>query len=203
PERLHDLDIEGLAAEFPPPRTIDARPSNLPAEMTSFVGREQEIAEIERLLERTRLLTLTGTGGSGKTRLAIRVASRLLGSFADGVCFVDLSSVADPALVASTVAKALGVTEDGGRPILEAVKDHLRDREALVVFDNFEQVLDGASVVEEILAATPRTRAIVTSRVVLSTRGEQEFQVPPLGPPDPASLPDLATLRAVDAIRLF
>jgi predicted ATPase/class 3 adenylate cyclase len=203
PERLHQLEIEGLPSEFPPPRSLEARPNNLPAELTSFVGRSAEIAELERLLERARLVTLTGAAGSGKTRLALRVASRLLGSFAAGVYFVDLSSVVDPAVVAPTVAKALGVPEEGGRPVLEALKDHLRDREALIVFDNFEQVVDAASVVEEVLAAAPRMKAIITSRVVLSARGEQEFQVPPLEPPDPASLPDLATLRETDAIRLF
>lgn len=203
PERLCQLEIEGLPSEFPPPRSIEARASNLPADLTSFVGRNAEIAEVERLLKRGRLVTLTGAGGSGKTRLAIRVASRLLGSFADGVCFVDLSSIADPAVVAPTVAKALGIPEQGGRPVLDAVKDHLRNREALIVFDNFEQVLDAATVVEELLTATPRTKAIVTSRVPISIRGEQEFEVPPLAPPDPASLPDVATLRDIDAVRLF
>ena len=203
PEQLHQLDIEGLPSDFPPPRTIESRPTNLPAELTSFVGRESEIAEIEGLLEQARLVTLTGAGGSGKTRLAIRVASRLRGAFADGVFFVDLSSVVDPAVVASTAAKALGVAEDGGRPVLDALKGHLHDREALIVFDNFEQVLDAARVLEELLEGAPRTKAIVTSRVVLSVRGEQEFAVPPLAPPDPGSLPDLVALRDADAIRLF
>ncbi|HET9849841.1 MAG TPA: adenylate/guanylate cyclase domain-containing protein [Candidatus Dormibacteraeota bacterium] len=202
-ERLHQLEIEGLPSDFPPPRSIEARPSNLPAELTSFVGRDAEIAEVERLLKRGRLVTLTGAGGSGKTRLAIRVASRLLGSFADGVCFVDLSSIEDPALVASTVAKALGVPERGGRPVLETVKDHLRNREALILMDNFEQVLGAASVAEELLSGAPRLKAIVTSRVPLSIRGEQEFEVPPLAPPDPAARQDLATLQAVEAVRLF
>ena len=203
PERLSQLEIDGLPSEFPAPRSLEARPNNLPAELTSFVGREAEIAEVERLLKRARLVTLTGTGGSGKTRLAMRVASRLLGSFADGVCFIDLSSITDPAVVASTVAKALGVPEEGGRPVLEAVKDHLRNREVLIVFDNFEQVVDAAPVVDEILSAAPRAKAIVTSRVALSTRGEQEFEVPPLAPADPASLPDLESLRNIDAIHLF
>jgi predicted ATPase/class 3 adenylate cyclase len=203
PEGLHQLEIEGLPADFPPPRSLEARPNNLPAELTSFVGREAEIAEVERLLKRGRLVTLTGTGGSGKTRLAIRVASRLLGSFSSGVYFADLSSITDPAVVASTVAKALGVAEQGDRPIVEVMKDHLRNREALIVFDNFEQVVDAASMVEELLTAAPRTKAIVTSRVPLSIRGEQEFDIPPLAPPDPASLPDLATLRDVEAVRLF
>lgn len=203
PERLHQLEIEGLPKDFPPPRSIEARPSNLPAELSSFVGREAEIAEVERLLKRARLVTLTGAGGSGKTRLAIRVASRLLGSFADGVSFVDLSSITDPALVASTLAKALNVPEEGGRPVLEAVKDHLRNREMLIVFDNFEQVAEAASVVEELLTAVPRTKTIITSRVALAIQGEQEFEVPPLAPPDLASPPDLATLRGIEAVRLF
>jgi predicted ATPase len=119
------------------------------------------------------------------------------------VCFVDLSSVGDPALVAASLAKALGVPEEAGRSLLDAVKDHLHDREALIVVDNFEQVLDAARVIEDLLAAAPRTKMIVTSRVVLSARGEQEFLVPPLAPPDPEWLPDLGTLRAFDAVRLF
>src|SRR5919109_4550961 len=114
PEHLHQLEIEGLPSEFPPPRSIEARPSNLPAELTSFVGRNAEIAEVERLLKRARLVTLTGTGGSGKTRLAIRVASRLLGSFTDGVCFVDLSSIEDSAVGASTLGEGPWGPREGG-----------------------------------------------------------------------------------------
>jgi predicted ATPase/class 3 adenylate cyclase len=203
PEQLHQLDIDGLESDFPPPRSIESRPSNLPAELTSFVGREAEIAEVERLVEGARLVTLTGAGGTGKTRLAIRVGSRLRGSFADGVFFVDLASVVDPAVVASTTAKALGVAEDGGRPVLDVLRSHLHDREVLVVFDNFEQVLAAAPTLEELLEGAPRTKAIVTSRIVLSVRGEQEFAVPPLAPPDPRALPDLATLRDGEAMRLF
>jgi predicted ATPase/class 3 adenylate cyclase len=202
-EHLHQLEIAGLPSQFPPPRSLEARSSNLPAELSSFVGREAEMAEIERLLQRSRLVTLTGPGGSGKTRLAIQVASRLLGSFTDGVFFVDLSSISDPTVVAPTVAKALAVPQQSGLPVLDAVKNHLRNRSALIVFDNFEQVLQAGSVVEELLAAAPRAKAIVTSRVTLSAPGEQEFEVPPLRPPDPASLRDLTTLRRSAAVRLF
>jgi predicted ATPase/class 3 adenylate cyclase len=202
-ERLHDLVIEGLPDEFPPPRTLDARPNNLPLQLTSFVGREDEIAEVRRLLGRTRLLTLTGPGGTGKTRLAVQVAAAILTEYGDGAFFVDLSSVTDPALVPSAVAGALGVPEVAGRPILEVVRDHLRRRELLLVLDNFEQVAEAGPVVEELLSAAPRVKVVVTSRVVLSLRGEQEYVVPPLEPPDPQRLPDLLTLGRFEAVQLF
>jgi predicted ATPase/class 3 adenylate cyclase len=203
-ERLHELTVEGLPAEFPPPRTLDARPSNLPLQLTSFVGREEVIAEVQRLLGHTRLLTLTGPGGSGKSRLALRVAADLLTQYRDGSCFVDLSSVTDPALVPSAVANALGVPEAAGRPILDGVKEHLRNRELLQVVDNFEQVAEAAPVIEELLTAAPKLRTMVTSRIVLALRGEQEYPVPPLQVPDPERLPpDVSALSAVEAVRLF
>src|SRR5262245_1208383 len=133
PERLHQLVVYGLPSDFPPPRALDARPSNLPLQLTSFVGREEEIAEVERLLGRTRLLTLTGPGGSGKSRLALQVAADLLPTFEHGSCFVDLAPVTDPGLVPAAVAKALGVPEAPMRPILDELKDHLRHRELLQV----------------------------------------------------------------------
>jgi hypothetical protein len=192
------------SADFPPPRTLDARPSNLPPQLTSFVGREEEITEVERLLGQTRLLTLTGPGGSGKSRLALRVAADLLPQYRDGSCFVDLAPVTDPALVPAAVANALGVPESAGRPILDEVKDHLRNRELLQVVDNFEQVAEAGPVIEELLTAAPRLRTMVTSRVVLSLRGEQEYAVPPLHVPDPGRLPlDLSALTGVEAVRLF
>ena len=204
PESLHQLVVEGLPADFPPPRTLDARPSNLPPQLTSFVGREEELAEAEGLLGRARLLTLTGPGGSGKSRLALQAAADLLTRFRDGACFVDLAPVTDPALVPAAVANALGVPEAAGRPILEGVKEHLRHRELLLVVDNFEQVAEAGPVLEELLLAAPGLRALVTSRVVLSLRGEQEYAVPPLAVPDPERLPaGLAALSAVEAVRLF
>jgi predicted ATPase/class 3 adenylate cyclase len=203
PERLHDLVIEGLPADFPPPRTLDARPNNLPLQLTSFVGREEEIDEVRGLVGRTRLLTLTGAGGTGKTRLALQVATDVLTEYGDGSFFVDLSAVADPALVPSAVARALGVPEVAGSPILEAVKVHLRDKDLLLVLDNFEQVAEAGPVIEDLLSAAPRLKVMVTSRVVLSLRGEQEYAVPPLEPADPERLPDVPTLRRVEAVRLF
>ena len=202
-EHLHGLVIDGLPADFPPPRTLDARPNNLPVQLTSFVGREGQIAKVRDLLGRTRLLTLTGAGGTGKTRLALQVASETLTDYRDGGFFVDLSSVHDPALVPSVVAQVLGVAETPGRPIVEAVKDHLRDKELLLVVDNFEQVAEAGPVIEQLLTAAPSLKVVVTSRVVLSLRGEQEYVVPPLEPPDPERIPDVLTLGRFEAVRLF
>src|SRR5918911_2198697 len=124
-----------------------APPTSLPQPLTSFIGREQEIAAIRRLLAGARLLTLTGTGGSGKTRLALQVAAAVQGDFRDGVLFVPLAALRDPALVIPTIAGALGLTEAGGRPLGESLKQHLRDRQLLLVLDNFEQVSEAAPAV--------------------------------------------------------
>lgn len=203
PEKLHELVIEGVPGDFPPPRTLDARPNNLPSQLTSFVGREDESAEVRRLLDRTRLLTLTGAGGTGKTRLALEIAAQVLTEYADGSFFADLSSVTDPALVPSALARAIGVPEVAGQAILETVKEHLRDKELLLVVDNFEQVAEAAPVIEELLTAATRLKVLVTSRVVLSIRGEQEYVVPPLQPPDLQRLPDVLTLGRFEAVQLF
>jgi predicted ATPase/class 3 adenylate cyclase len=203
PEQLHDLVIDGLPSEFPPPRTLDARPNNLPAQLTSFIGRDEEMDEIRRLLGGTRLLTLTGPGGTGKSRLALKVAVDTLTEYRDGAFFVDLAPVRDPELVPGVVARALGVPEIPGTPVLEVVKEYLRDRELLLVVDNFEQVVEAAPVIEELLTAAPNLKVMVTSRIVLSVQGEQEYGVPPLEPPDPERLPDLLTLRRFEAVRLF
>ena len=203
PIHLYDLVVEGLPADFLPPRTLDARPGNLPAQLTSFVGREREIAEARRLLERARLLTLTGPGGTGKSRLALQVAAELQPRYRDGAFFADLSSVTDPALVPSVLARVLRVPEVPGRPILAALADHLRDRRLLLVADNFEQVTDAGAVVEELLAAAPGLTVLATSRVALSLRGEQELVVGPLALPDPGQPAELETVGRFEAVRLF
>jgi predicted ATPase/class 3 adenylate cyclase len=203
PIHLYDLVIEGLPADFLPPRTLDARPGNLPTQLTSFVGREHEIAEARRLLERTRLLTLTGAGGTGKSRLALQVAAELQPEYRDGAFFADLSSVTDPALVPPLLARALRVPEVPGRPVMAALTDHLRDRRLLLVADNFEQVTAAGPVVEELLTAAPGLTVLATSRVALSLRGEQELVVPPLALPDRGQPRDLEALRRSDAVRLF
>src|SRR5204863_5509631 len=164
---------------------------------------EEEMAVVADLLGRTRLLTLTGAGGTGKTRLALQVASSNLTRFADGASFVDLSSVTDPDLVPSAVAAALGVPEVPGRSILEGIRTHLRDRELLLIMDNFEQVARAAPLLEDRRTNAPRLTVMVTSRIVLSLRGEHEFEVPPLRPPDPDRVPDVLTLGRFEAVQLF
>jgi len=203
PEHLFDLVIAGLRAEFPPPRTLDARPNNLPAQLTSFVGREEQIGEIKQLLGRNRLLTLTGPGGTGKSRLALQVAAEMLADQPDGAFFVDLAPIADPALVPAVIARALGVSETPEVPIVEGLRTHLRHRELLLVVDNFEQVVAAGPVLEELLTVAPGVRALVTSRIVLSLRGEQEYAVPPLRPPDLGLPADPADLHLCEAVRLF
>ncbi len=185
PMRIYQLDIDGLIDEFPELSTLDARPTNLPIQLTTFVGREREIERIARLLEEHRLVTLTGAGGSGKTRLALQVAGEQLGNFPDGGFFVDLSAIRDPALVPSSMAQALGLTVAPGGDSLAAVRAHLREGELLLILDNFEQVAAGASVIEDLLASTTRLRMLVTSRMALRVYGEQEFEVHPFDTLEP------------------
>jgi predicted ATPase/class 3 adenylate cyclase len=202
PEELHQLVMDGLPSEFPPPRSLEI-PTNLPAPITSFVGREQVLARSEQLLQGTRLLTLTGPGGSGKTRLAIEGGNRLRPSYPDGVFFVDLAPIVDPALVAPTIAVVLGVREVAGRSIQKSIEDALRDREMLLVLDNFEQILDAAPLVAELLGAAPRLRVLITSRAALHLSGEQELPIPPLGLPDPGRRPPVERLSEYEAVALF
>ncbi len=204
PERLYQLVVEGLPAEFAPPKSLDARPNNLPLQLTRFIGRREEVSQIKgRLLNGARLLTLTGPGGTGKTRLALEVAAETLTAFEDGAWFVDLSSTMDSGLVISTIAEILGVKEKPGRPLQDALERSLKDRAMLVVLDNFEQVVDAGAAVERLLQAAARLKILVTSRAALHRYGEQEFPVPPLDLPDPGNLPDLASLTRYEAIGLF
>jgi predicted ATPase/class 3 adenylate cyclase len=202
PEELHQLVIDGLPYEFPPPKTLEV-PTNLPVPLASFVGRDRELTRVTQLLKETRLLTLTGAGGCGKTRLAVEAATRLLPTYPDGVFFVELAPIGDPDLVPSTIAAALGVPEEPTRPIQESLKNALRDREMLLVLDNFEQVLGAAPVIAELLRAAPQIRIFITSRAALHLSGEQELPVPPLEMPDPRSLPPAERISRYEAVALF
>jgi predicted ATPase/class 3 adenylate cyclase len=202
PIRLYDLVIDGLLAEFPPLRTLEI-PSNLPSELTSFVGRERELEAVKNLLGSTRLLTLTGPGGSGKTRLALRAASAVLDRFPDGVFFVELASINEPDLVPSAIASALRKGEEGPRSVLETLVIELRNQNSLLVLDNFEHVIDASPAIGTLVGAVPRLRVLVTSRSPLRIQGEQEFPVPPLELPDPARPPRPEELSRFEAVALF
>jgi predicted ATPase/class 3 adenylate cyclase len=204
PEHLYQLTVQGLPSEFPPPKSLDARPNNLPLQLTRFIGRDGQVSELKRrLLNGARLLTLTGPGGTGKTRLALEVAAEALIAFEDGAWFVDLAPVIDPALVMPAIAEILGVEEKPGHPLQDALEMSVRDKAMLVVLDNFEQVVEAGTVVEALLRAAPRLKVLVTSRAVLHRPGEQEFPVPPFELPDPDNLPDLSSLSRYETIDLF
>jgi predicted ATPase len=205
PERIHQLLHPALPSDFPPLATLDRRPHNLPVQPTPLVGREAEITAIRRQLEQRdiRLVTLTGPGGIGKTRLGLQVAAELVDVFNHGVLFVPLSAVTDPALVPSAIAQALGVQEEGGQPLVAQLQEHLRERELLLVLDNLEQVLAAVPVVAGLLATAPGLKVLATSRERLQLRGEREIPVPPLALPDPRHLPTLEALTQYEAVRLF
>jgi predicted ATPase/class 3 adenylate cyclase len=185
PEKVYQLVHSDLPADFPPLRSLDARPHNLPLQPTPLVGREVEIVVIEALISQqsSRLVTLTGPGGTGKTRLAQAVAADLLDAFPDGVWFVDLAPVTDPALVLPTIARTLGLREIGTRSVQDALSAYLASKRLLVVLDNFEHLLEAAPVVSDLLGAGPDNAVLVTSREPLRLRGEREVAVAPLAVP--------------------
>ena len=205
PEHLYQLVIPDLLANFPPLQSLDRRAHNLPVQPTPLIGREQVSATACGLLRRAdvRLLTLTGPGGTGKTRLGLQVAADLLEDFEDGVYFVPLAAIRDPALVASSIAQTLGIQEKAGQVLLDSLKESLQDQQHLLVLDNFEQVVAVAPLVAELLATCPRLKCLVTSRVVLRLSGEHEFPVPPLELPDPRRLPAVDALSQYAAVALF
>jgi predicted ATPase/class 3 adenylate cyclase len=200
PERVYQLTIDGLADTFPPIRSLET-PTNLPGQRTSFIGRDRELATVKELLRGPGLLTLTGPGGGGKTRLAVEAARGLLGEYPDGVFLVELGPIVDPSLIPSTIAEAVGARAEGRRSVLDTLKDHLRGREMLLVLDNFEQLIPGAPLVAELLDVSARMRILVTSREPLHLAGEQELEVPPLDLPSPGDPPDLLSRR--ESVALF
>src|SRR5260221_3730980 len=187
-------------AALPKPRL-----ASLPVPLTALIGREQEVQAIGEMLAHpeVRLLTITGTGGVGKTRLALEVAGVLRADFADGACFVPLAPVSDPARVMAAIAQALGLWEIAALPPEEQVQAALRERHLLLVLDNFEQVVQGAPQLTSLLASCPRLRILVTTRAALHLSGEYEFPVSPLAVPDLTQLPSSETLTQQDAVRLF
>ncbi len=205
PERIFQLTTPALPSEFPPLKTLESHTNNLPLQATPLVGREREVEAVCGLLRssETRLLTLLGPGGTGKTRVGLQVAAELADDFEDGVFFVPIAAITDPTLVAPTIARVLGLSEGGAQPLEELLEGYLRDRQTLLLLDNLEQVLEAAPIVERLLSNAPNLKILATSRIPLGLYGEYEFPVPPLSLPDPDSLPPLEYLTEYEAIRLF
>ncbi len=187
PEHVYQLVHPELGDHFPPLRSVDHLPNNLPAQLTSFVGREPELAVLRKLLGETRMLTLTGSGGCGKTRLALELAARALERFPDGTWLVELTPITDASLVPSAVAAAVGAREQQGRRALDVLVDDLASQTALVLLDNCEHLVDAtAEVAERILLACPGVVVLVTSREQLGVPGETAWRVPSLSFPERA-----------------
>ncbi len=205
PQRLYQLQVEGARTEFPALKTLENRPTNLPVQPNPLIGREREIESVGELLTRedVRLLTLTGPGGTGKTRLALQAAADLIDEFEGGVFFVSLAPISNADLVVPTLAQTLGLREQLGQPLLETVGEYLADKSMLLVLDNLEQVLESAPSIAALLAVAPRLRVLATSRAPLRVAAEQLFEVPPLALPDLVRLDDAASLSRYEAVRLF
>ena len=204
PERVFQLIGPQLIEEFPALRSVDAFPNNLPLQLTSFVGREDEVAQIKRLLQRHRLVTLVGTGGGGKTRCAIQVGADLLESFGDGVWLVDLAPISDASLVTAEIARAIGVREVPNRPLLDALLAYCKRQSLLLICDNCEHVIGEArAVLAAILRECPEVRILATSRESLNIAGEQAFRLPSLPVPPAVETITAQTTLGYAAVALF
>jgi predicted ATPase/class 3 adenylate cyclase len=205
PEVLFDLTIAGQGNDYKPISSLTNLPNNLPTAQTKFVGRHKEIAEICKILQQTdtRILTLTGPGGTGKTRLSIEAADKLLEHFPDGVFFVGLSSVKEPELVLATIVETLGVTMMAGHAPIDSLTRHLVSARMLLVIDNFEQIVEAADDLLKLLNACPGLKIMVSSREALHLRLEKEYAVEPLQLPNPDLSEDIATLENIESVRLF
>ncbi|NJC99004.1 MAG: hypothetical protein C3F07_04270 [Anaerolineales bacterium] len=204
PEHIHQLIIPNLPIEFPPLKTLDAYRHNLPVQLTSFIGREKEMADIAKIIHEYRLVTLTGIGGTGKTRLSLQVSAELIDEFSDGVWFVQLAPLSDASLVPQEIASAWGVQSQTGQSLSKALTNFVRNRQLLLILDNCEHVLDAcATLVTGLLHAAPKIKILTTSRVSLTVDGEMTYPVHPLALPDSKKPASLSALTQYEAVRLF
>jgi predicted ATPase/class 3 adenylate cyclase/DNA-binding XRE family transcriptional regulator len=204
PEHLFQLNIAGLPWDFPPLNTLDLHRHNLPVQLTSFIGREKEIVELIHLLEKARMVTLVGPGGTGKTRLALQIGAELLEHFQNGVWLVDLAPVTDATLIIQTAIAVSGITAERDRPIMDTLKDYLRAKSLLLILDNCEHLLDAcAHFAESVLQSAPNVKVLATSRQALGIRGEQVYSVPSLSTPNIKELTTSEELTKFESVRLF
>jgi predicted ATPase/class 3 adenylate cyclase len=203
-EHVYQVVAQRLPDRFPALRSLEVVPNNLPRQLTTFIGREREIAEAKRLLAETHLLTITGPGGSGKTRLSLEIGARLLSEYPDGVWLVEFAHLADPARVPQVLATALSVREEADRPLLVTLVDHLRPKRVLLLLDNCEHLIDAcAGLADTLLRGCPEVKILPSSREALGLTGEVVFRVPPLSLPDSRLVPALERLAEYEAVRLF
>jgi predicted ATPase/class 3 adenylate cyclase len=203
-ERLYQLNVSGLLSTFPPLKTLDSFPNNFPTQLTSFIGRENEITEVKRELELHRLVTLTGSGGTGKTRLSLQVAADLLAKFDHGTWFIELAQLTDPDLIPQTILSVIGIQEQQDKTPLAVLKEYLKAQQVLIVLDNCEHlVAASAQVANALLSAAPKLKVLASSREALGVNGEVAYPVPSLSLPDIKHLPDLEGLSQYEAVRLF
>ncbi len=204
PEHIYQLIVADLPNEFPPIKTLDVFHHNLPAQMTSFIGREKEREEIKQALSAHRLVTLTGSGGAGKSRLSLQIGMDCLDQFADGVWLVELATITDPALIPQALLSTFRLREDRHRSVLDVLIDYLRGRTLLLILDNCEHLIEAcAEISEMLLQACPKLRILASSREALGLTGEVAYRVPSLTAPNPEDLPPLDQLQKADSIRLF
>jgi predicted ATPase/serine/threonine protein kinase len=205
PEGIYQLNVPDLPNEFPELKTLDTQLNNLPVQLTPFVGREREITSVLGIMRKPdiRLVTLTGAGGTGKTRLSLQVAADLLGEYEHGVWFIELASVSNPELVLPTIASTLKVKEFAGTSIEQTLHENLSKRNLLLVIDNFEQVVSAAPAIGRLLSAAPKIKVLTSSREVLHLRGEHDYPVPPLGLPESKRYQSAAVTAQYEAVALF
>jgi predicted ATPase/class 3 adenylate cyclase/DNA-binding XRE family transcriptional regulator len=204
PEHLFQLHIAGLPSDFPPLNTLGSARHNLPLQLTSFIGREKEIADVIRLLEKTRLVTLTGSGGTGKTRLSVQVVNKLLDQYPNGVWMVELAPILDPLLLPRTIAIGIGLRDEPQRPVIDVLCDYLREKKMLIILDNCEHLIEAcAQLAHTLLHACPHIRILASSREALGIAGEASYLVPSLILPEIQHLPSVESLSQYEAIQLF
>jgi predicted ATPase/class 3 adenylate cyclase len=204
PEHIYQLVVPGLPADFPPLKTLDFYRHNLPFQLTSFIGREKEMDEIRKAIREHRLVTLTGVGGTGKTRLSLQVAADMLDQFQQGVWFVELASLTNPDLIPQTILFTFGIPEQPGLSVLQSLQDYLHEKKLLLVLDNCEHLIQAcARIVNALLSSSPTLVILATSREALGVHGEMLWHVPSLSLPDIKKLPALERMSQYEAVHLF
>lgn len=204
PMNLYQIQSPGLPAAFPPLKTLDARPNNLPIQLSSFIGRVNEISEVKEIIMSSRLVTLLGPGGTGKTRLSLQVCAEIIDEFANGVWFAELAQINDSFLIPLEIIKVLGIKDQSGQNPEKVISDYLKDKELIIILDNCEHLINDCAVLaENLLKSSPKVKIIATSRESFRIRGEQVYKLLSLSFPDPVKKISAKELVLYESVRLF